>query len=125
MGREDVEIEIHGLYRTSIGGDEADEDVAGLDGAHISLRILRAAVIADRAPADVAEARGRGERAAGLAIEHRNHTRLWLSASVAAHARRIALRGQVEKRTQAVGLDRGESAHLLKGSQFLSPESGG
>jgi hypothetical protein len=66
---------------------------------------------------DVAEARRRGDRAAGLAIEHGNHSGLWLSASVAAHARRIALRGQVEKRPQAVGLDRGESAHLLKGRQ--------
>jgi hypothetical protein len=91
-----IEIEVHGLYGASAGRDEADEDVACLHMAHTCLRILRAAVIAARAPADVAEARGRGDRAAGQAIEHRNHARLWLSASVASHARKIALRGQVK-----------------------------
>jgi len=41
---------------------------------------------------------------------------------MAAHARRIALRGQVEKRTQAVGLDRGEGAYLLKVSWMVTEE---
>lgn len=112
-----VEIEVQGLYRASAGCDEADEDVSGLHMADTCLRIPRTAVVADKAFAKIAEAVRRCEAAAGLADEHGNHARLRLSASMAAHARRIALRGQVEKRTQAVGLDRGESAHLLRGDQ--------
>jgi hypothetical protein len=43
-----IEIEVHGLYGASIGRDEADEDIAGLHGAHTRLRILRAAVVANQ-----------------------------------------------------------------------------
>jgi hypothetical protein len=65
-------------------------------------------VIADQALAHVTKAGSGSELAATLAVENRHHARLRDSASVATHVRRIAPRAQVEKRPQAVGLDRGE-----------------
>jgi hypothetical protein len=44
-----VQIKIHPLCGAGVRYDEVDEDVAGLDMAHTVLRIVRAAVVANKA----------------------------------------------------------------------------
>jgi hypothetical protein len=86
-----IEVEIHGLHGAADARCEVNEDIPRLNGTHAGLRILRAAAIAYKAFADIAEACRRSEGMANLAVEHGHHAHFWLSASAASHARRIAL----------------------------------
>ena len=57
---------------------------------------------------DVAKAYRGSDLAAGVAVEHGNHARLWPSTSAASHAAEDSSRPCVEKAQQVVGLDRSE-----------------